>query len=99
VPVGNTFTTDIDIANVTDLQGADITINYDSTKMTFQSFSVGSALVGTVSPFTFSSGSCSAGTCQFIILRLGDAFNGSGTLFTITWLAEPRHHHRHRWTG
>jgi hypothetical protein len=85
VSIGQQFTTQILINDVTSLQGADIDISYNDAVLDFVSYTQST----TVLPTDFSpSPVCASGSCNYAAARIGASFNGSGLLFTITWQAQ-----------
>jgi hypothetical protein len=81
---GQLFTTDIVVSDITNLQGADIDMTYNNAVLEFVSYTNGLILTSEFS----SSPLCSAGSCNYVAVRIGPSFSGSGTLFTITWRAQ-----------
>jgi hypothetical protein len=72
------------IDDVENLQGADINISYDPAKVSYVSHANGDIL-----PLEFPDPPlCEEGLCNFIAVRTGASFSGSGTILTITWEAE-----------
>ncbi len=85
VAVGQQFTTQVLVNDITGLQGADIDISYNDAVLDFVSYANGAVLPNddiSASPL------CQSGSCDYIALRTEASFNGSGVLFTITWEAQ-----------
>ncbi len=93
VTLGNTFTVAINLANCTDVIGADVQVVFDPTKLQVVDsdalqagvqIAPGSFIVGQIGANTANN---TAGTVRFAVAKAAPGVDGAGTLATITFAA------------